>query len=340
MPLYQTRFAGTSDDFVRPMHWHDAAEFDLGFDGIVRGIIAEHRPFPIRIGDRWPHSKSSSLGRWPRPSRCSTMTIPQSARSAAAPPWMLMMKSQLFKPVRLVSLRRLEPGWNGISLSEDGSHFRIGAMTTFTDLELSPEIGARLPVIPQTMKTLANVRVRNVATIGGNLAHADPHLDLPPVWTALGAKVVILSPGGERTVPVEELFAGYYETTLGHDDLIAEIHVPVCPSWTSTYVKVTTRAAHDWPALSIAVSAELEGKQVRDIRIVLSAAIDKPTRLDSGRRRVAGRGDRRACARARRRGSGRRRGRHRERQSRLVGVQSTVAPGPSRARHSNPSSGE
>src|ERR1700722_153914 len=67
---------------------------------------------------------------------------------------MLMMKSQLFKPVRLVSLRPPAPGWGGISLSEDGSHFRIGAMTTFTDLELSPEIDARLPVIPQTMKTL------------------------------------------------------------------------------------------------------------------------------------------------------------------------------------------
>jgi carbon-monoxide dehydrogenase medium subunit len=118
-----------------------------------------------------------------------------------------------------------------------------------------------------------------VATVGGNLAHADPHLDLPPVWIALGAQAVILSPGGERVVPVDDIFVGYYETSLRHNDLIAEIRVPLQRSWRAVYFKVTTRAAHDWPALGIAVAAEIVDGMINDLRLVLSAAIDKPTRL-------------------------------------------------------------
>jgi hypothetical protein len=100
---------------------------------------------------------------------------------------MLMMKAQVYKPQRLVSLRRLGGRFDGCALSADGGSFRIGAMTTFAELEHSPQIRAHLPVIPQAMRSLANVRVRNVATVGGNLAHADPHLDLPPIWVALAA---------------------------------------------------------------------------------------------------------------------------------------------------------
>lgn len=201
---------------------------------------------------------------------------------------MLMMKAQVFRPVRLVSLRALDNGFIGIAPRQDGAMIRIGAMTTFSELERSAEIRRSFPVVNQAMKRLANVRVRNVATVGGNLAHADPHLDLPPIWIALGAQVLILGPGGERAVPVEEIFAGYYETTLGHDDLIAELRVPVRPAWRSTYVKVTTRSAHDWPALGLAVSMALKGRQATDLRIVLSAATDRPTRLTAAEAALRG----------------------------------------------------
>ena len=192
---------------------------------------------------------------------------------------MLMIKAQLFRPLRLVSLRRVDARFSGISLRQDRAFFRIGAMTTFSAIEHSLELRAHFPVLARTMRSLANVRVRNVATVGGNLAHADPHLDLPPVWIALGAEVLVLSPGRERIIPVEDIFAGYYETTLRHNDLIAELRVPLRPSWRAVYFKVTTRAAHDWPALGIAIAADISNDIVRDLRIVLSAAIDKPTRL-------------------------------------------------------------
>ena len=201
---------------------------------------------------------------------------------------MLMMKAQVFKPVRLVSLRRLGAGFTGITVAPDKSSVRIGAMTTFAELEHSPEIARLLPVIPETMLTLANVRVRNVATVGGNLAHGDPHLDLPPVWTALGARVLIRSRAGQRTIPVEQLFAGYYETTLAQGEIIKAIEVPVKPDWRTHYAKVTTRAAHDWPALGLAVSAKLSGNRIEDLRLVLSAAVDRPTRLQSTEQALRG----------------------------------------------------
>jgi len=190
---------------------------------------------------------------------------------------MLMMKAQLYKPARLVSLRRLNGWFSGIAAR--GAMFRIGAMTTFAALEHSPEIARAFPVIPRTMKTLANVRVRNVATVGGNLAHGDPHLDLPPVWVALGAAVCVTGPRGERVIPVEEVFAGYYETTLANDELISAIEVPVRPGWRSHYVKVTTRAAHDWPALGLTAAVRFEDRAIADLRLVLSAAVDRPARL-------------------------------------------------------------
>lgn len=192
---------------------------------------------------------------------------------------MLMMKAQIYKPRRLVSLRRIGGRFSGIAFEPDRSAFRIGAMTRFSELDRAPEIRRRLPVLGAALKTLANVRVRNVATVGGNLAHADPHLDLPPIWLALDAAVTVIGRNGERAIPVEQLFAGYYETTLSNSDLIAELSVPVKTGWRSKYVKVTTRAAHDWPALGLAISAAIEGATIGDLRVVLSAAVDRPVRL-------------------------------------------------------------
>lgn len=192
---------------------------------------------------------------------------------------MLMMKAQLFQPALLVSLRRLGRPFAGIELLQGTGTIRIGAMTTFSDLDASPLIRAHLPVVTRTLPTLANVRVRNVATVGGNIAHGDPHLDLPPVWLALDAEVLILGRTGERVVPIEAIFEGYYETSIADGEVIAEIRVPIRPDWRSTYVKVTTRAIHDWPAIGLALSVRMADGAVRDARVVLSAALDKATRL-------------------------------------------------------------
>lgn len=191
---------------------------------------------------------------------------------------MLMMKAQLFTPARLVSLRLIDD-FNGIRLDEAAGVCRIGAMTTFSELENSQVIADHFPIVTRAMVDLANVRVRNVATVGGNIAHGDPHLDLPPIWTALDAEVVLRSAAGSRVAPIQEIFAGYYSTTIADGELISEIRVPVRPNRRATYVKVTTRAIHDWPALGISIAVTVEEDRFKDARLVLSAAVDRPTRL-------------------------------------------------------------
>jgi carbon-monoxide dehydrogenase medium subunit len=184
---------------------------------------------------------------------------------------MLMMKAGVFRPARLVSLRRL--GLERIEAAPDGG-LRIGAMTTLRALERSAAALKAFPVIPRTLRTLANVRVRNVATVGGALAHADPHMDLPPLLSALGAMAAIAGPAGERRVPVEELYAGYLENTLKGDELITRVDLPAPGNRRAAYLKCTTRSADDWPAVGIAVVLEGETS-----RLFVSAATDKPTRL-------------------------------------------------------------
>ena len=191
---------------------------------------------------------------------------------------MLMMKAGLFQPTKLVSLRRVEKRFSSVGKAADG-RVRIGALTPLAALERAGAIRRALPVVATTLRTLSNVRVRNVATLGGHLAHADPHMDLPPVLIALGAALVVIGPRGERTLPLAELYAGYYETTLARDELIAQVLVPPQAPRRATYLKCTTRSADDWPALGLAVALEADGGAVRDITLVLGAATATPTRL-------------------------------------------------------------
>jgi aerobic carbon-monoxide dehydrogenase medium subunit len=201
---------------------------------------------------------------------------------------MLMMKAGVFRPARLVSLRAIAE-LGAIATKPDGA-LQIGAMTPLSVLERDPATRAHAPVIIATLRTLSNVRVRNVATVGGHLAHADPHMDLPPVLIALGAHIVVAGPAGQRSIPVEELFAGYFETVLRRDELIVAVVVPAQGGWRAAYLKCTTRAAHDWPALGVAVSLDLDAGSVRDVSIVISAATEKPIRLSAAEAALRGGG--------------------------------------------------
>lgn len=199
---------------------------------------------------------------------------------------MLMMKSGVFNPEKLISLRKIEGKFSSVAAGADG--LRIGAMTPLGALERSADVKKHTPLISRTLRTLSNVRVRNVATVGGALAHGDPHMDLPPVLMALGATLTILGPNGERKLPVEELFAGYYETVLEKNELIAEIHVPAQGSKMGAYFKVTTGSADDWPALGVAAVIEGDGNAIKSLRLVASAATEKATRLKSAEALLSG----------------------------------------------------
>ncbi|HEY7743519.1 MAG TPA: xanthine dehydrogenase family protein subunit M [Burkholderiales bacterium] len=200
---------------------------------------------------------------------------------------MLMMKMGVLRPSRLVSLRAVEKRYSAIEAGADGG-LTLGALATLSALERSPAVKSRAPVITRALRALANVRVRNVATVGGNLAHADPHMDLPPILIALGASVSVVGPAGDRTLPLEKLYAGYLETTLEHGELIAEVKVPAQGARRAAYLKCTTRSADDWPALGVAVSLEADGAVVRDARIVIGAATDTPVRLANAEKALSG----------------------------------------------------
>ena len=200
---------------------------------------------------------------------------------------MLMMKAGVFQPSRLVCLHRIEPQYSRIVLTCAGE-MQIGAMASLSELERDSNIAVRLPVLKRALRRLSNPRVRNVARVGGALAHGDPHMDLPPVLTALGARVTINGPKGERALPLEDLYSGYYETVLEKNELITAVTVPSLNGRKSAYIKVTLRSADDWPALGVAVSFALQNGVLRDPIVVVSAATEKVARMTSAEKILQG----------------------------------------------------
>jgi len=200
---------------------------------------------------------------------------------------MLMMKAGVYQPRRLISLRRVNGGMQGISAAPDGT-LSIGALTPLSAVERSADVKRHAPVLTRIMARLSNVRVRNVATVGGALAHGDPHMDLPPTVIALGGRVRISGSGGERELAVEDLLTGYYETALKANELITRLIIPAQGKTRAAYMKVTAGAADDWPALGVAVALEGDGDEISSARAVVSAATPKATRLTSVEKLLAG----------------------------------------------------
>ncbi|HYR84064.1 MAG TPA: xanthine dehydrogenase family protein subunit M [Terriglobia bacterium] len=192
---------------------------------------------------------------------------------------MLMMKTRLFQPTRLISLRRLDGELRGIR-ANDGGGLRIGAMTSLAELEYSPTLAGSCPVMSRALRMLSNIRIRNVATLGGHLAHGDPHMDLPPILLTLGARVSAVSSRGQRWIDVSDLFVGYYQTSLTKDELITTVDVPSQPPGVCCwYEKFTARSADDWPTVGAAVWYSVDSNVITEARVAVSAATERPMRI-------------------------------------------------------------
>jgi carbon-monoxide dehydrogenase medium subunit len=200
---------------------------------------------------------------------------------------MLMMKAGVFQPSRLICLHKIEPEHARITASGSGE-LRIGAMATLSEVEHDANVARHFPMLKRAMRTLSNPRVRNVARVGGALAHGDPHMDLPPVLTALGGQVSITGPNGNRELPLEELYVGYYETALEKDELITAVTVPALDGRKAAYMKVTSRTADDWPALGVALTFALKDGAIHDPVVIVSAATEKVTRMASAEQVLQG----------------------------------------------------
>jgi aerobic carbon-monoxide dehydrogenase medium subunit len=136
------------------------------------------------------------------------------------------------------------------------------------------------PMMSRALRTLSNIRVRNVATLGGHLAHGDPHMDLPPILLTLDAKVSIAGRRGARSIGVSDLFVGYYRTSLSKDELITAVDVPaLTPDVYCGYEKFTGRSADDWPTVGVAVWYRVNSNVINEARIAVSAATDRPLRM-------------------------------------------------------------
>ena len=166
-----------------------------------------------------------------------------------------MMRIRLSSPALLIDINRID----GLSyLREDDDWLKIGAMTREADLDRSDLILKKYPLLADTSKMIADPLVRNMATVGGNLAHADPANDHPATMLAYGAQVVATGPKGERVIPIEKLFEGPFTTSLAHDEVLTEIQIPLAkPRSGGAYFKVE-RKAGDFATAAVAVQLRLD----------------------------------------------------------------------------------
>jgi aerobic carbon-monoxide dehydrogenase medium subunit len=189
---------------------------------------------------------------------------------------MVLMNLGLIEPTQLISLRRVAE-LHGVQSTPDGG-LQIGAMATHRQLELSPEVKAYCPALTATFGHVATVRIRNQGTLGGNLAHADPAQDPPPMLIALDAEVVLTCKQGQRTIKLDEFFVDYLTTRLRPDELLTSIQLPPLPAGTrATYVKFLPRTQDDYATVSVAASMRLDADgRCQDVRLALGGAAGVP----------------------------------------------------------------
>jgi carbon-monoxide dehydrogenase medium subunit len=198
---------------------------------------------------------------------------------AGATAVVLLLRQRLIAPRALVSLGKL-PGLRDIRGVNGSLH--LGALATHREVELSPLVRQHLPVLAHTFGKVANVRVRNAATVGGVLAEADYASDPPALLLALDAVVEVRGPGRERVIPVGEFIRGFYETALEPGEIVTGVRVPLPPAGTGAlYEKYITRSSEDRPCLGVAAIASLDPASGRctDLRVAVGAASETPRRV-------------------------------------------------------------
>ncbi|MCZ6615265.1 MAG: xanthine dehydrogenase family protein subunit M [Chloroflexi bacterium] len=188
-----------------------------------------------------------------------------------------LMKLRLSQPEHLVALHRV-PGLAGIE--RNNGALRIGAMTAHREVEISPLVREHVPLLAEAYRRVSTVRIRNMATVGGGLAHGDPNQDPQPALIVLGASAVLASKRGTREVAVEELSTGYYETVIQPDEVLTEVVVPVpSPKTGYAFIKFLPRTADDYATVSVAVLLSVDSSgNCRDVRIALGSCGVTPIR--------------------------------------------------------------
>jgi aerobic carbon-monoxide dehydrogenase medium subunit len=170
-----------------------------------------------------------------------------------------MMKVRLARPEYIVDINRIA----GLEyIKEEGGFLKIGGLTREADLEASSLIRSKYPIILDTARMIADPQVRNMATVGGNLAHGDPANDHPATMLALGAQIIAAGPGGERGIAIKDFFLSVFTTALEHGEILIEIRIPIPPPGSGgAYLKLE-RKVGDFATAGVAAQVAIDGEGI------------------------------------------------------------------------------
>lgn len=195
------------------------------------------------------------------------------------------MRFRLAMPSILIDINQL----NDLRyIEERADHLAIGAMTLEHSLEDSPVVRSSYPLLRDTAVVIADPLVRNMATVGGNIAHADPANDHPATMLAYGATVLAKGPKGERTIAIDDFFTGLFENAMADDEILTEIRIPK-PGANSggAYTKLE-RKVGDYAISAAAVQLRLDGSKVAEARIGLTNVSAVPMRAKAAEAELVG----------------------------------------------------
>jgi carbon-monoxide dehydrogenase medium subunit len=195
------------------------------------------------------------------------------------------MRFRLASPTVLIDINRLSMlGY----LREEQGHLAIGALTRENDLEGAAVVAQGYPRLFDAAHVIADPLVRNRATVGGNIAHADPANDHPAVMLAYNAQVIARGPKGERVIPIDEFFVGLFETSLAHDELLTEIRISKPPANAGgAYLKIE-RKVGDYAVAAVAVQLTMEGNRCTSARVALTNLSSVPMRSPGAEQALIG----------------------------------------------------
>jgi carbon-monoxide dehydrogenase medium subunit len=190
-----------------------------------------------------------------------------------------MMKLRLARPSHLIDINRV----SGLSyVKEEGGFLKIGGLTREAELEASSVVRAKYPLLLDTATVIADPQVRNMATVGGNLAHGDPANDHPATMLAMGAQVVATGAKGERVIAIDDFFVSLFTTALEHDEILTEIRIPIPPAHSGGAYFKLERKVGDFATAATAVQVTLDDKgTIQKIGIGLTNAGPTPLRAKS-----------------------------------------------------------
>ena len=188
---------------------------------------------------------------------------------------LILIKHGVFLPTTLINLKKIKGGTEITYSANDG--LRVGGLATIYDVESDPRVREYYPLLAHACHVVANIRIRNMATIGGNIAHADYQSDPPAALVALNASVELTSANGIRNVKLADFLLGNYETALEPNELLTAILVPPPqPNTYGTYIKFTTRSSEDRPCAGVAALVRRSNGVCEEARIVVGAVSSAP----------------------------------------------------------------